>query len=107
MPTVLLRHAVSKEHRQLRVDQTPVLTPAGPFSGNVHHGQIQHFQQTVVRGKDRLGFGDLPKLAVETLDGVGGIDQPANLLGILEVGAQMYPVVPPGREILGYFLSQR
>ena len=80
-PTVLLRHPVSEEYRQLCMDQTPILTPSCSFSGNVHYGQIEHFQQAVIRGKDRLGFGDLPKLAVEALNGIGGIDQPAYLLG--------------------------
>ena len=33
-----VRHTVSKEHGQLRMDQTPVLPPAGPFLRNIHHG---------------------------------------------------------------------
>ncbi len=33
-----VRHTVGKEHGQLRMDQTPVLPPAGPFLRNIYHG---------------------------------------------------------------------
>ena len=68
------RHSVSEIDIQLGVDDAPILAPACPFPGNVHHGQVQHFQQTVVRGKNGLGFGHLSQLAVKDLNGVGGID---------------------------------
>ena len=82
-----VRHPVSKIDSQLSVDYTPILAPARPFLGNVHHGQVQHLQQAVVRGKNRLGFGHLPELAIKALNGVGGIDQPPDFLGELEIGA--------------------
>ena len=94
------------------MDHAPALPPAGPLFGNIHHGQIQHFQQAVISGEYRFGLGYLAQLAVEALNSIGGIDQPPDLLGILEVGAQVGPVVPPAQlslqdwEILGYFLSQ-
>ena len=81
------RYPVGKIDCQLGMDHAPVLAPSGPFSCNVHHGQIQHLQQAVVGGKNGLGFRHLPKLAVEALNGVGGVNQPADLLGELEVGA--------------------
>ena len=61
------------------MDDAPVLASACPFSGNVHHSQVQHLQQAVVRGKNRPGLGHLPQLAVKALNGVGGIDQPPDL----------------------------
>lgn len=80
----------------LGVDHTPVLPPAGPLFRDVHHGQVQHFQQAVVGGEHGFGFGHLAQLAVETLNGVGSVNQPPHLLRVLEIGAQVCPVVPLG-----------
>lgn len=80
-PAVLLGHTLGKVDGHLGVDQAPVLPPSSPLFRNIHHGQIQHFQQAVIGGKDGLGLGHLAQLAVETLNGVGGVDQPAHLLG--------------------------
>ena len=86
------------------MDQAPVLASASPFPGNVHHGQVQHFQQAVIRGENGLCLGNLAQLAVETLNGVGGIDESADLLWVLEIGAQIVPVIPPGAGDFGVFL---
>ena len=90
----LLRHALGEVDSHLHVDHTPVLPPAGPLLRDVHHGQIQHFQQAVVGGEHGFGFGHLAQLAVEALDGIGGVNQPPHLLRVLEIGAQVCPVVP-------------
>ena len=79
-PAVLFGHASGKVDRQLRMDHAPVLPPSRPLFRDVHHRQIQHFQQAVICWKHRFGPGHLAQLAVETLYGVGGIDQPAHLL---------------------------
>ena len=50
------------------MDHAPALPPAGPLFGNVHHGQIQHFQQAVISGEYGFGLGHLAQLAVEALD---------------------------------------
>ena len=73
-PAVLLGHTLGKVDGHLGVDQAPVLPPSGPLFRNIHHGQIQHFQQAVIGGKDGLGLGHLAELAVEALNGIGGID---------------------------------
>ena len=86
------------------MDQAPILSPSRPLPRNVHHGQIQHFQQTVIRRKHGFCLGHLPKLTVEALDGIGRIDQTANLLGVLELGAEIRPVIPPGLRDFGVFL---
>ena len=90
----LLRHALGEVDSHLHVDHTPVLPPAGPLFRDVHHGQIQHFQQAVVGGKYGFGFGHLAQLTVEALDGIGGVNQPPHLLRVLEIAAQVCPVVP-------------
>ena len=84
---MLFRHTLSIVNHALSMDHAPVHAPPGPFFRNVHHRQIQHFHKAVVCGKDGLRFGHLPQLAVETLDGVRGIDQPADGVGELEIGA--------------------
>ena len=78
------------------MDQVPVLTPSVPFFRNVHHRQIQHFQQAVVGRKNGFGLGDFPQLAVKALYRVGCIDQATNRFRVLEIGAQIRPVLPPG-----------
>ena len=77
------------------MNYTPVLPSAGPFIRNIHHGQIQHLQQTVIRREDRFCLGHFPELAIEALDRVGRIDQAAHLLRVLEIRAKIRPVVPP------------
>ena len=54
------------------------------------------YKRQVIGGKDRWGFSHLAQLPVETHDGIGGADQPAHLLGILEIGAETGPIIPPG-----------
>ena len=93
---MLLGHTLGKVEGHLGVDDTPVLPPSGPLFRNIYHSQIQHFQQTVIGGKDGFGLGHLAQLAVETLNGVGGVDQAPYLLGILEVGTEICPVGSPG-----------
>ena len=72
MPAVLLGHALGKVDGHLGMDDTPVLPPSSPLFGNIHYGQVQHFQQAVIGGKDRFSFGHLAELAVKALNGVGG-----------------------------------
>ena len=67
VPAGSIRHSVSEVNGQLGVDYAPVLAPACPFSGNVRHGQIEHFQQAVIGGENGLGFGHLAQPAVEGL----------------------------------------
>ena len=65
------------------MDLSPILTVSRPFLGDIYHGQIQHFQETVIGWKYRLGFGDFPELAVKSFDGVGRIDQASDCFWIL------------------------
>ena len=93
----LFRHPVGVVYGQLCVDDSPVLPTAGPFLRDIQHGQIQHFQQAVIRGENSLGLGHLAELTVEAFDCVGRIDQPPELFREFEIGAQVGPVLPPGR----------
>ena len=87
---MLLGHPLSKVDRHLGVDHAPAL----PLT-NIYYGQIQHFQQAVIGGKDGFGLGRLAQLAVKALNGVGGMDQPPYLLGMLEVSTQVDPIILP------------
>ena len=70
---------------QLGTDLPPILTVACPFFRDIHHRQIHHFQETVIRLEEGFVFGHFSQLAVESFDRVCGIDQPTNWLRILEV----------------------
>lgn len=81
----LIRQPVSEKYLKLGVNNTPITPFSCPLLGDVHHRQIQHFQQTVIGRKHGFRFGNLAQLAVETLYGVGGINQCPNLLRILKI----------------------
>lgn len=72
------------------------LPMSGPLFRDIHHGQVQHFQQAVIGRKYRFRLGYLAQLPVEPFNCVGGIDQPADFLRIFEIGAQIPPVGQPG-----------
>ena len=86
------------------MDSTPIHTPSRPFFRNIHHRQIQQFSEGVVCGEYGLRLGHLPELAIEALYGVRGINQSADGVGELEIGAQIGPVFPPGCCNPGIFL---
>lgn len=86
------------------MDLAPILPPSGSLPGNVHHSQIQHLEEAVVRREYGFRLGHLPKLPDKTLNGIGGVDQPPQFLGILEVGAEVGSVIPPGLGDFGVFL---
>ena len=102
--TGLVRHSVCEVDCQLSMDHAPILASARPFLCNIHHSQVEHFQQAVIGRKNGLSLGHFPQLAVKALNGVGGVDQPAYLLRILEVSTQIGPVVLPGDGDFGIFL---
>ena len=60
-------HPILKIDCQLSMDHTPVLTAAGPLFGNIHHCQIQHFEQALISRKHGFRFCYLAKLAVKNL----------------------------------------
>ena len=67
------------------MDLSPILTVSRPFLGDIYHGQIQHFQETVIGWKYRLGFGDFPELAVKSFNRVRGIDQTSDSFRIFKL----------------------
>ena len=73
----------------------PVLYEHRPFIRGLSRYQIQLLGQRVVAGKRAFCLGHLPKLTVEILDGVCGINDPANLLRVFKHGGKLIPVIPP------------
>lgn len=104
MQEMLIRYSVLKINSHLSADHAPILAPPGPLFRDIHHGQMQHFQEVVIPRKDGFRPGALSQLAVESLDCIGGINQPADLLGVFEVGAQIRPVISPGLSDFRVFL---
>ena len=99
----LIRHPVSVKDRQLSVYDGLVLPRSCPLFRNVKHSQVQHFEQAVVFRENGFGLGHFAKLTIEAFNCVCRIDQPAELLRELEVGAQVRPVRPPRDGDLGVF----
>ena len=82
----LIRQPISEKYLQLGMDNAPIPALARPFFRDVHHRQIQHFQQAVIGREYRFRLGNLAQLAVEAFYGVCGINQRPNLLRILKIG---------------------
>lgn len=74
---LLLGYPVGVIDCKLNVNDAPILPLSDLFFRNVHHGEIQHFRQVVIRRENRIGFCDLGELAIEPFDGIGRIDHSA------------------------------
>ena len=59
-----IRHTLPRSRRPVGADDAPVLAPPSPFLGDVHHSQVQHFQQTVIEGGNGLGLGHLSHCSI-------------------------------------------
>lgn len=46
--------------------------------------------------KDRFCFSVFPDSAVQTFDGVGSVDDPSDLMGVIKISCKLVPVVSPG-----------
>ena len=67
------------------MNNAPILAFICPLPGDVHHHQIKHFQQTFIGREYGFRLSNLAQLAVESLYGVGGINQCLYLLRILKI----------------------
>ena len=68
----------------------------GPFFSGILQSQIEQLGGGFLRGKEASGFDDLAQGAVERLDGIGGVDDSADIFGKSKKGRQMGPVFSPG-----------
>ena len=64
----------------------PVAVTNSPFFADVDACQIEHFHKRLVIGETALGFCDLTKLPVQSLDDIGCIYDFPNFGGIFKEG---------------------
>ena len=83
----------------------PVPVTLRPFFDHVSTGKIEHFFQCSVAGKYTFCFRHLSVLAVEPLYDIRGIHDAPDIIGELEEGADVFPVVFPVADRIGIFLS--
>ena len=82
-----LGQTVSIVDDQLGVNAAPVLASSGPFLRNILHCQIKQLEQAVIGREYGTRLCYLPKLPVEALDCISGIDQLSEFRRKFEVGA--------------------
>ena len=75
----------------------------GPFVLDVADRQPQELDGGVIAGEVAAVLGDLAQLVVQRLDGVGGVDDPAQGRGEDQEGREPLPGPLPGLRRLGYF----
>ena len=100
---LLVGHSILKIDRQIRVNSAPILTSASPLFRDVHHCQIQHLKQAVIRREDGLCFGNFPQLAVEAFYRIGRINQLSQFLWVFKIGTEICSVISPGGRNFGIF----
>ena len=89
------QYTLGKVDGRLGMDQASVLPTSGPFFRNIHHSQIQYFQQTIISRKHRFGLGYLAQLTVETPQWRWWCRSACAPPGGLEIGAEIGPIGPP------------
>lgn len=86
---------VSEVDHQVHQNISLVLDRHCPFLRHLHRYQIQLLQKGIIADKNALGFSGFTEMGVEILNGVGGIDDSPDLLGVLEHGSQLVQMLPP------------
>ena len=81
--------------------RAPIGQRHGPSPAYVPIGEVHQLLQCGVVGEHALVLGYLPYLAVVALHGVGGVYEPADGWGELEVLGEAVPVVTPGLDDYG------
>lgn len=95
MATYSYRKPLLKSDGKLVKDQLPVMERSIPTFSDVAVGEPETLAYRLHRRKRPFGLRRLAKLAIVTLNRVGGVDQPANVGGVSEHRCQQLPVVLP------------
>ena len=77
---------------------SPVEDGHGPFLGNIAGGQEKQLADGLAVWESSFGFDHFANLAVVAFNGIGGIDQAADIRRIVKVGSQVFPIVFPGTD---------
>ena len=72
---ILIAYPVRKRNHQLGDNKAPVVWLSIPFRRYILHCKEQDLEQRVIGGEHRPCLGDLPQLPVESLYGIGGVDE--------------------------------
>ena len=64
---------VPEHELELGQDHVPISTTGRPVLDNFPAGKVKHLAQGIIVGKAGLIFGDLPELAIQTLDDIGRV----------------------------------
>ena len=83
----------------------PVPITLRPFFDHVPTGKIEHLFQRTVTWKYTFGLGHFPVLAVKPLYDICSIHDAPDIIGELEEGADILPVVFPVTYRIGIFPS--
>ena len=76
---------------------------AVPLGRYVPHRKEQQLEERIVGREYSPCLSDLPQLPVEALYGIGCVNQAPHLIGVLEEGGQLIPVVLQLFTEAGYF----
>ncbi len=92
--------------RELVQGEVPVVNGHGPSLGDVFQSHVQQFNCRLIRGKAVSVFRDLPERIIYGFDGVGGVDDLPDFLGIGEERNHTGQLARQDFPIMGYRLSQ-
>lgn len=84
-----------EEGFNLSEDFSPVTDWLIPFLGDTFRTEIEDFFKGSFRREDLSRFGDFSDLPMKSLDGIGGIDEPPQIITIHKVGGEFSPVLFP------------
>ena len=82
----LHNNTVLEPYDQLIEYQGPIRHRLRPFFDDPFAGQIQQLSDRLWGWKGTLGLGHFAQLTMIALDGIGGIDQPSDLVWVVEKG---------------------
>lgn len=88
---VVVGHAVCELNGEMAQGAWPVVGRQSPFAADVFEAEVEEFEKRVDGGKEVAVAADFAKGAVERLDGVGGVDDPADFRGEVEEGRELVP----------------
>jgi hypothetical protein len=90
------RKTVFAEHCEA-VEGLPPVLDGVPFPGQFSQRQVHHFKGRVLRRERAEDLDGFAQVHVQAFDGVGGVDDFADLGRELEEGHDALPVTPPQR----------
>lgn len=101
----VIGHAVCEFDGEVAQGAWPVGCGLCPFPADVPQCQVEELEERVDGGEEVAVVADLAQRAVERFDGVGGVDDPADLRREVEEGGDLAPVRLPAAPIVASLQS--